>query len=86
MCQHQPTCPSATAPDRSAARLVVAHPEQGWNLLCNGVVSFEDTGQLLPDGRIVPPHRPDYATRAARLVGKSGRAAPAHSGLVTLSK
>jgi Family of unknown function (DUF5999) len=35
---------------------VVAHPEQGWSLLCNGVVVFEDTGDLLPDGRIIAPH------------------------------
>ncbi len=26
-------------------------------LLCNGVVVFEDTGDLLPDGRIIAPHR-----------------------------
>jgi hypothetical protein len=37
---------------------VATHPEQGWSLLCNGVVMFEDTGELLPDGRIVAPHRP----------------------------
>ncbi|GAB3003491.1 hypothetical protein GCM10023080_081600 [Streptomyces pseudoechinosporeus] len=34
------------------------HPEQGWSLLCNGVLLFEDTGELLPDGRIIDPHRP----------------------------
>jgi hypothetical protein len=33
-------------------------PEQGWNLLCNAVVVFDDTGELLPDGRVVAPHRP----------------------------
>ncbi len=27
-----------------AARVVASHPEQGWGLLCNGVVAFEDTG------------------------------------------
>jgi hypothetical protein len=50
MCQHQPPCPPADAPDREAARIVASHPEQGWSLLCNGVVVFEDTGVLLPDG------------------------------------
>ena len=25
--------------------------------MCNGVIVFEDTGDLLPDGRIIPPHR-----------------------------
>jgi hypothetical protein len=34
---------------------MASHPEQGWSLLCNGVVIFEDTGELLPDGRAVPP-------------------------------
>jgi hypothetical protein len=56
-CGHQPTCPTADATDREAASLVVSHPEQGWGLLCNGVVLFDDTGELLPDGRAVAPHR-----------------------------
>jgi hypothetical protein len=36
---------------------VAFHPEQGWGLLCNGVVVFDDTGELLPDGRSVAAHR-----------------------------
>lgn len=54
-CPHEPRCPSADAPDRDAARCVALHPEQGWDLLCNGVVVFQDTGELLPDGRTIPP-------------------------------
>jgi Family of unknown function (DUF5999) len=57
MCKHEPPCPSADAVDRDAARVVACHPEQGWSLLCNGVILFEDTGELLPDGRCVEPHR-----------------------------
>ena len=38
--------------------LLAHHPEQGWSLLCNGVLLFEDTGELLPDGQIIAPHRP----------------------------
>ncbi|MBZ6476377.1 DUF5999 family protein [Streptomyces griseocarneus] len=57
MCQHQPTCPSADSADREAAHLVATYPEQGWSLLCNGVLCFEDTGELLPDGQIIAPHR-----------------------------
>lgn len=57
-CPHVPVCPDADAPDREAARCVASHPEQGWSLLCNGVVGFEDTGELLPDGRVIAPHRP----------------------------
>lgn len=62
-CPHLPPCPSAESPDRDGARIVSSHPEQGWYLLCNSVVVFDDTGEILPDGRVVPPHRP-----AVRLV------------------
>ncbi|MGM0364168.1 DUF5999 family protein [Streptomyces griseoaurantiacus] len=58
MCTHTPTCPSATSSDREAAHVMVSHPEQGWSLLCNGVLLFEDTGELLPDGKVIAPHRP----------------------------
>lgn len=57
LCSHLPACPGADAPDREAAMPVATHPEQGWSLLCNGVVLFEDTGELLPDGRSVAPRR-----------------------------
>jgi hypothetical protein len=43
-CQHQPACPADDASDRDAAHVLQAHPEQGWSLLCNGVVLFEDGG------------------------------------------
>jgi hypothetical protein len=56
-CPHQPPCPPANVPGCEAAHVVAAHPDQGWSLLCNGVVVFEDTGDLLPDGQIVAPHR-----------------------------
>ena len=59
MCHHSPTCPSADAPDHDAAKVVSRHPEQGWSLLCNGVVLWEDTGEILPDRQVVAPHRPD---------------------------
>lgn len=64
-CRHVPACPSAEALDHEAAHTLVAHPEQGWSLLCNGVVLFEDTGELLPDGRVVAPHRPTDLHAAA---------------------
>jgi hypothetical protein len=57
-CHHHPCCPEAAASDRDAALIVVAHPEQGWSLLCNGIVLFDDTGELLPDGQAIAPHRP----------------------------
>ena len=65
MCQHQPPCPPAEAVDRGAAHVVAAHPEQGWSLLCNGVVLFDDGGELLPDGRVVAPRRWSASVHAA---------------------
>ncbi|MFF2941209.1 DUF5999 family protein [Streptomyces niveus] len=57
MCRHFPSCPTADAADREAARTIAHHPEQGWSLLCNEVLLFDDTGDLLPDGSIIPPSR-----------------------------
>jgi len=54
-CRHIPRCPSAKAPDWAAAHTMVARPEQGWSLLCNGVVLFDDTGGLLPNGSVAAP-------------------------------
>lgn len=56
MCSHQSLYPSADS-DRDAAHIVAFHPEQGWNLLCNGAIVFDDTGEILPDGSVVAPHR-----------------------------
>jgi hypothetical protein len=57
MCRHRPHCPPPDACDRDAAVVIASHPEQGWSLRCNGVVSFEDTGDLLPDGRVISPQQ-----------------------------
>ncbi|MYT82386.1 hypothetical protein YW3DRAFT_05770 [Streptomyces sp. MnatMP-M77] len=65
-CTHTPPCPTADAPDRDSARLTTHRPEQGWSRLCNGVLLFEDTGELLPDGQIVDPHRGPVVTTATR--------------------
>ncbi|CAM5339494.1 DUF5999 family protein [Streptomyces aurantiogriseus] len=52
MCDHQSPSPAV-----GAAHVVAAHPEQGWSLLCDGTIVFDDSGELLPDGRVVAPHR-----------------------------
>ena len=57
-CAHVPACPPADAPDHDAAHAVATYPEQGWSLLCNGVVVFDDTGEILPNGTCIAPHRP----------------------------
>ena len=74
MCPHTPPCPAPSAPDREAAHTIVSHPEQGWSLLCNGVVIFEDTGEPLPDGAFIAPHRPTDLAALDRPVG----VAPGH--------
>ncbi|MFL0026047.1 DUF5999 family protein [Streptomyces sp. NBUL23] len=61
MCKHIPPCPTGDAPDCQAARVSTACPEQGWELLCNGVLLFDDTGQLLPDGSVLAPCRLQFA-------------------------
>jgi hypothetical protein len=53
MCTHEPVCPDADAQGRLMARVCAARPEQGWSLLCNGVLMFDDGGALLPDGGTV---------------------------------
>lgn len=64
MCPHTPTCPGPHDDGRQDARTVAIHPLQGWSLLCNGVVIFEDTGELLPGGGVIAPHRPTDVTAA----------------------
>jgi len=68
VCVHTPTCPSADGPDRDAAHVVAAHPEQGWSLLCNGIVLFEDCGEILPNGDCVNSRRADLTAAALHRV------------------
>ncbi len=56
-CAHDPRCPGVDAVDATAARTVVCMAEQGWSLLCNGLVVFDDTGTLKPDGTATQPCR-----------------------------
>jgi hypothetical protein len=72
MCPHTPQCPDPKDPDREAARTIISRPEQGWSLLCNGIVVFEDTGELLPDGLAIEPHRPTDLFVRPQLVLRDG--------------
>lgn len=54
MCSHQ-TSSRTAGPD--VPHIVAAHPEQGWSLLCDGAIVFDDSGELRPDGRVVAPRR-----------------------------
>jgi hypothetical protein len=72
-CRHVPPCPEPESMDRDAARIVARHPEQGWYLLCNGVIIFDDTGELLPNGRMIEPNRgpAPHQSASPRLSGSS---------------
>jgi hypothetical protein len=65
MCAHIPHCPDAGDHDHAAARFVTTHPEQGWSLLCNGVILFDDGGTLLPNGVSEAPHAQHHQAAAA---------------------
>lgn len=48
MCTHNPPCPSSSAPDAAAARIVSEHLQDcGYALLCNGAVLLEGDGLLV---------------------------------------
>ena len=52
MCSHSPQCPAADSAARTLAVVIASQHEQGWTLLCNGVVHFDDGVDLLPGGTI----------------------------------
>ncbi len=39
--------------------MLACHPGQGWSLLCNGVVLFDDAGVLVPDASVPDVLVPD---------------------------
>lgn len=51
-CPHQPACPEFDSPDAGAAMVIAGHDEQGWRLLCNGTIAFEDGSLLLPSDAV----------------------------------
>jgi hypothetical protein len=67
-CTHVPACPGADGPDRDAAHVIASHPEQGWSLLCNGVVLFEDCGEILPNGDCLNARRAELTASALHRV------------------
>ena len=81
MCPHLPACPPADRPDRDAARTVASHPEQGWSLLCNGVIVFDDRARscpaawslLLRTARRAPGYLPRHDRSGRRSLPVAGR-------------
>lgn len=64
MCDRHPRYPEWSAPDHLAAQIMADQPQQGWSLLCNGVILFDGGSELLPDCRDATPGR----HRLARLM------------------
>ncbi len=50
MCVHKPECPGPNGCDREAAVAVVHDYNTGFTKLCNGVILWEDGGEIRPDG------------------------------------
>lgn len=63
-CRHEPTCPAADHPDHDSAKVVAHDYTVGYSVLCNGVVVFEDTGELVGTTPI-EPHRPEPQHRTS---------------------
>nr|WP_220039638.1 DUF5999 family protein [Streptomyces sp. F12] len=68
VCPHRPECPSAEAPDCQAAQVRLRCDEGGYSVLCNGILLFDDTGCLRPDGRVVQPRRPLPSAESLKAV------------------
>jgi hypothetical protein len=66
-CSHRPPCPPAEATDAAAARVVADCQEQGWSLLCNGLVSFDDLAAMRPDGTVCAAGGPPEPGPARRV-------------------
>jgi len=52
--------------------VIARQDDLGWVLLCNKVIVFDDTGEILPSGTSVRPNRP--TPRARRLPALAGSA------------
>jgi hypothetical protein len=52
MCFHIPPCADASDPRGHTAHVLSDHHDQGWCLLCNGLILFDDGYCLRPDGQV----------------------------------
>jgi hypothetical protein len=74
MCQHQPSCPPAGAPDRQAARVVASHPEQGWHT--RPAAPSAATTRTSAPARRPRPTPPPGAVTARLIAGCPGWGSP----------
>ena len=72
MCQHLPACPPRQAFDHRVARIIAEHWDQGWSLLCNGVIIFDDGGEFVSTSAR-PEDRPAAAVIAGFRFEATGR-------------
>jgi len=54
MCHHNPRCPASDAPLCCSAHVTADCTDQGWCLLCNGIILFDDGLFLTPGGEVRP--------------------------------
>ena len=58
MCPHQPHAHRLTAQTATPPTPWPFTPGQRWSPLCDGVIVPSGLGEILPGGRVMPPHRP----------------------------
>jgi hypothetical protein len=86
MCAHSPQCPAADSAARTLAVVIADHHEQGWTLLCNGVVHFDDGVDLLPGGAIAANGVISGDAAFGNCCSSSGAARVAFSSVTTLRR
>ena len=52
MCSHMPHCADANDARCCTAHILADHHDQGWCLLCNGLILFDDGYCLHPNGEV----------------------------------
>lgn len=68
MCAHDTPCPPSGGARQHEAQVVAWHPEEGWRLLCNGLLLGDDlieTDTTFERWRWIPPTS-DVVPRSSR--------------------
>lgn len=74
-CPHTPPCPMRGAPGADGARIAFDCPEQGWALLCNGIVLADH--QPLGPGPLAPRTLTEHLSALAPAIERTGSCPPA---------
>ena len=76
MCDHEVRCPSADGARQREAQVVAYHLEQGWYLLCNGVLLGDDiveTDTPFDGWRWLPPTGIPKPAKAESRISRSNQ-------------